>query len=536
MHLQKNLTSLKARYWIWLTLGYGAIWAFVNLPALTEAWWYIDDFWLMEQPIGSSLWWRFANEAGRPVTTFLFMLQVFERTPNDVVGNILVRWMQGGLHVISAVVIVAILQRYARFWVAVVSVMPFLLWGFNGEATLWFGGIQHVVGLLFVVFGLLWIQLGVSKGKIGWSVGGGVLCALSILTNQVPASGGIFLWLVTIALRWVERERFFASPESDESPKSVRFSIHPQIRNILLEGIYLVVGLGTGAVISLIMVKVSGYGRGDMAIDLHNKFLYYVHVNKVLFFWPQFYPQSLKLAGAGLLVLFIMALVYAAVKSCVSKWALFFSLFVVACGTFILHLANLIISMNWPSMRVLYISPLLICAILILCLTLFHKRLLGIGITLFILAVIVVNYGIISYQNAQDFISVYQGDLDTLAQIEDFAQQNNVTNVLVIPKDRVKNVMHYNPYQCQYNYLDAHRSDFHTPWSPHPFIRTHSEVLNTWPDNRATLEQPELLAWGALNKARQHYAEMAPQRPQSDGPFVCMLAPDRSDLILVYPQ
>lgn len=527
----------KPVFWIIVGVCYFFLWLAPNWPAVTETWWFADDFWMIERRSSGEEHriYELAYTAGRPMTSVLFVLHKWAMDPTSPQGAVVVRLIQGMAHVLGSLCLAAFFARFLPRWKAALAATPFLLWGFNAEAVIWFGGIQHVFGALFAVGGWLCVAAGLEQKRWWLWATGALVAGLSILCNQNPAAAALMLWVFAFAFEsdrpgafggiqpkslvqgW-ENTRFF---ESLGRLLDRLFTIRP-IGNFVWRGIHLCWGLGVSALASLWLLKKYSYHRAGSDIDWASKWSFYKELNLTLFFWPDFYPTGLQIAHGALLAVVAIGLIVALIRRSLTVTGFILWGLALLAGTVLPFLANLVIPMNWPSFRIYYIAPILICALLGLAFRLWSCR---IGTLIVVLVAIGIGWHNIwlSAQNAPNYPKLYRKDLETLVFIEQEAEKLGRDTVLVLV-GAIAWPWEQNPYNIRYYHMDGFRSNFHTPWTPHPFIRIHSRKI------KAPGDEFEIRQWG------EPYTDFARSLPPGPPYFVVVPAPDKEDLLLVVPR
>lgn len=527
----------KPVFWLAVGVCYFLLWLAPNWPAVTGTWWFADDFWMIERRSAGEQHriYELAYTAGRPMTSVLFVLHEWAMNPESPGGAMVVRLIQGAAHTLGALCLALFFSRFLPRWKAALAATPFLLWGFNAEAVVWFGGIQHVFGALFAISGWLFIAKGIEQRRWWLWVLGALVAGLSILCNQNPATAALMLWVFALAfggdqqsafagihpktlLQGWERTRLF---ESAGRMIDRLLAIRP-IGNFFWQGLHLFWGLGLSALVSLWLLKKYSYHRAGSDIDWAAKWAFYKELNLTLFFWPDFYPTGLQVAHGLLLGVAGGGLVVALIRRSLTFTGFVLWVLALAAGTVLPFLANLLIPMNWPSFRIYYIAPILICALLGLAFRLWSNR---IGTWAVVLVAISIGWHNIwlTAHNSPNYPGLYQKDLQTLATIEQEAAKLERDTVLVLV-GAIAWPWEENPYGIRYYHKDGFRSNFHTPWTPHPFIRIHSDKL------KAPGDEFEIKQWG------EPYTTFARSLPAGPPHFLVVPAPDRDDLLLVVPR
>src|SRR4051812_4116296 len=112
-------------------LGFSLLWAFAFWPGLHDAWYFYDDFLFSSTSFSFNL--KAGSCQGRPLFALWAATYVLDRDPANPLANILLRWLQGVIHVSIALMAAYLLWQQLRSWYASLAVLPFLLWSFNAE-------------------------------------------------------------------------------------------------------------------------------------------------------------------------------------------------------------------------------------------------------------------------------------------------------------------------------------------------------------------------------------------------------------------
>src|SRR6516225_3042360 len=107
--LNEQAGELTLRFpWWRVFFIFGLLWALFFWPALHNAWWYADDFWAGEWT-DAQRWGPFVLGNGRPLLGLWSYSFLLDHSPNAQWANILLRWFQGGVHVLNATVLAGLL-------------------------------------------------------------------------------------------------------------------------------------------------------------------------------------------------------------------------------------------------------------------------------------------------------------------------------------------------------------------------------------------------------------------------------------------
>ncbi len=528
--------SRKIRGLLLFAVLYG-LWLFSFWPAISSVWWYADDFWMMERRLAgeSSQIYGLAHQAGRPVTALLFLLHSWATDQHHPERALAVRLLQGAAHVLTTCLLFHVFRRRLPYGPAILCALPFLLWGFNGEATLWFGGIQHVFGALFSVVGYLLVDRGEKYSSWGWKAAGGGFCACAMLANQNPATACLLLWIWDGLAGWETEER--NRPAQEQLPEIPPHFIFAKIgRHLDLlflrkkawpwlgRGWSLLCGLGLGAIISYYLLYRFQYHRSQGQIVWLDKLAFVVELNRYIFLWPEFYPKVLRMSGYAFLAAIATTMLFLFLTRPREWWRITSAVLFLLAAAVLPYLANLLIPGNWPSFRILYLGPMAVGCVGAWLFLFWRNRIFCQIVLSVLLFSINWHYVWLARHNAPNYPKLYQADLATLRQIEEAARTKEIREVLVLAGEGCPWPFELNPYGIRYYHYDAFRSNFHTPWTPHAFIRLHSDVLQARGnefDNRERVRS---------------YRDWANQLPPGPPYFRCEIAPDNPRLLLVIPR
>ena len=135
---------------------------------------------------------------GRPGQLLWMFTFALDSRANQEIGNLLLRLLQGALHALAAVLAAAVLQRHNRDRVTWISGLPFLLWGYNGEAVLWRSAGTYPAAALLGLLALWVLRASRSPARAL-----PVVCSLitaGILTNQLAAAAALVVWVLAAGL------------------------------------------------------------------------------------------------------------------------------------------------------------------------------------------------------------------------------------------------------------------------------------------------------------------------------------------------
>jgi hypothetical protein len=447
-------------FW-WVLLIYGCLWAFAFWPALHDAWWYADDFWMGEWT-EAQRWGVFVIGNGRPLLGFWSYSFILDHSANDQLVNISLRWLQGGVHVLNAALIARLLWDVVRSWIAILASLPFLLWPFNADAVLLRSASFYAIATLLSLLGLWAIRFNGSKRDRLYWICGSCLCGLSMLAMQTSAFASIAVWIVLVGLTALQEQPM---------PR----------RRLLREAAFLAAGTMIGAAISYWLIKTHPIslfaGRGRLASDLGATFKLLCDINRRVILFPGFYPSWLKLFHVllGADTMFAIAFFgWTQYKGATDIWRPILVFFCLTLCLVVPFSAQLIaVGQPLVVLRTLYLAPIVFTACCVLTLQLLKKRVWLQQGSVVLLFLILISYWPIARKHAAEYVKCYQSDMADLRRVEQHAAELGLTRVMVVPGMPFYN---YNPHHFQYFMLCTHNSSLAFPWVRETFIRNRSRL------------------------------------------------------------
>ena len=457
---QANDFTVRFSWWkVFFTFGF--LWALAFWPALHNAWWYADDFWLGEWT-GVQRWGSFVIGNGRPLLGLWSYSFLLDRSPNDQWANILLRWFQGGVHVLNVTLLARLLWDVVHRWTAVLAVLPFLLWPFNGDSVLVRSASFYAIAALLSFLGLLAIRVNDSQRNGLYWVSGACLCALSMLAMQTSAFASVAVWIVLVGLTAIHLEPF-------------------PWRRLLREGMFLAAGIMTGATISYWLIKTRPIpmslfaGRGDVALDFHRALRMLGRIDSLVIVFPSFYPWWLQVLHVILIAATLFAIMlfgWTEYKRAKAIWRPILVLFCLLLCLVVPFSAQLVaVGQDAVVLRTLYLAPVLFSAGTMFTFQLFTHRVWLERATMALLFLILISYWPICREHAAEYVKCYQADMADLGEVEQHAAELGLTRVIVVPGTFFSL---YNPHHFRYSMLCTHNSSLAYPWVREAFIRNRS--------------------------------------------------------------
>lgn len=472
-----NRATTSSKWAGWgVLIGFLALWLGAAWPGLGEAWWWADDFLIMEWKPAELPWLNIPS--GRPLSAELFRLILLMKAPDGVLGNIWIRLGQGTLHVLSAWLVFGIFRRRISLGAAAGCALPFLLWPFNGEVVLWFGGLQHAAALFCGVLGV-WM-LGVSRWKWFWSAVAMMMCAMSPLHNQAHIGVPVVIWLATV---W---ERYAGGKNPGEGPAG---SAKVRGLDLFRESTAVLGGLLIGSIISIGYLHRYENTRGTYADSLGEQ----VKVAQELIYrwviWPEFYPWTIPALHVLFLSTAIIVLIAAAIRrrsrweSALLGWGL------IGVGPLLILMPNLILKYQWPSFRMYYGMSIYLGVILYMIFRMTGKR--GRGYILGLVVVLIGCYAMIHREVAGEYLRNYREDVRVIGRAVTMAKEAQGTEILFVAPPHCGNTWNPNAHLLRYNHCGSMHSNFFIPWAWPALLRLHAPQLTIVTDEREMAQYTE---------------------------------------------
>ncbi|MEP6955430.1 MAG: hypothetical protein ABI883_01285, partial [Chthoniobacterales bacterium] len=444
-------------------LGFSVVWVAAFWPALHDAWWYADDFW-MGSWTSAERWGRFVLGNGRPIVGVWSYSYWLEGGASEW-PNILLRWGQGGVHLFNAVLIASLLWEVMPSRAAILAVVPFLLWPFQADAVIWRAGFVYALAALFALAGLRLIRRQESRrNKLRWTAGS-ALCGLSMLTMQPSAFASLLVGCILVALTIMR-------------PGPVPW------RRLLREAAFVSSGVILGMVVSFWLIH--SYppfpppfgGRAQLAPDLPVRLALLWELNKTVVFFPTFYPAPIKIVHGAIIGSALGALVaviwrWTRARDYFLRRVLVLTLCLLGCVFFPYAAQVLVVGQERIVLRTLYLGPLLFTAGWLVSYLAWEQSLWLRRLHLGLLLALALLYLPIARRHAAEYVQSYAGDLAALHEVEQSAMRLGLRRVMVVPG---MPFAFYNPYGLRYLMLCSHNSSLAYPWVREHFIRARSSL------------------------------------------------------------
>jgi hypothetical protein len=163
-----------------------------------------------------------------------------------------------------------------------------------------------------------------------------------------------------------------------------------------------------------------------------------------------------------------------------------FTLLVFTTGFVLPYLANLVVAGSPMSFRTFYFAPLAFIAMFSIAFAVARESKWIIGfLVAFIAALALLNMGI-AQANARDYVTLYNGEVQAISDLETVAAQNHYDTV-----ETFTDSAPINPFGLTYPWQDGHECDFRFNWSAKTFIELYSPLKVPWPSDDGTARLKE---------------------------------------------
>jgi len=450
---------------LFLFFFYVALYSLVNYPAVSQAWWYRDDFPLTETPRPNKGQLDTLNH-GRPVNYLLLATYSWETGDQWAAVNVSLRLFQVAFHALAATVASALLARKRGDWSSYAAVLIFLLYPFNGEAVLWRSAALNPLAALFSLLGVGLLrhallgrqstqpdahrQKSISIGNRVIQISGFSLIALAMLTHQQAALAGLVVWVLISGFQALQHKAF--------SPHWWRTSAW------LLSG-YLV---GIGLSRFCIYLFFGPAGRAALTTDWLNKGALAFTLNR-LYLLSDYYPDWLAALHLLILVggLSVAGHHWISLRRRKSGWIPLAAL----TSLLILPYAIVLLTVeSWPAWRVTYLAPFVVVGAWLFLdqslATYPRGRLLN-GV---LLGLLLVGYLPIAWINNAEYVYVFEQDLAQMRAIETWAMHQTENPATIVVATAPAYVRTWNPYGITYMQADSKVSAFLADWTIAPLV------------------------------------------------------------------
>lgn len=439
-------------------VAYFSIWFLANWPAVSQPWFFLDDF---NYGLRSSFLDLFDSGLilGRPIFGLWLGAFLIDQDPHQMYLNVIIRLIQGVFHCLATSFAAVLIWNQARHWTAFLFVLSFLLWPFNGEAVLWRSAGQYPIGALLGVLGVYLINYDDEFVSIS-NIFGCIILIAGMLTNQLSATSGLTVWTFMLFLNVVK-------------PRKDAFGPKVIYKTFLIAFGYVIGGLLSYA----IAYKYNVYTnyRAGFTTEVTNKILYLIKLSYMSIL-SAYYPPWLL----SIIILSLTATTFAIAVKVLRDLRSVKEIFIlVVLSSFLIvspFFSLLIVSEINYSWRVMYLAPFIMTySFIILGQILVHNRLL-ILILVLVFCVIQIGFIRISWSNSSEYVELFKNDIRILKNIEDdFIKENyqGKSIVIITSEDYFRTK---NPYDLHYMQADSKVTAFDRHWVADSFVRRFSTL------------------------------------------------------------
>jgi hypothetical protein len=503
---KKNVAARRTELAVFLCLL--LVWLLPRAMAFIEPFWHADDYTMWNLKTWSMLHDSARN--GRLLNGPIIALYNLFPPPDHALGSIILRSLQGLLHVGAAFIIWKSLLKQLKPWQALAATLPFLSWAFNCEATLWIGATIYPAGALLSVLGVYLARLDSTRSRIS----GAACLALSVHTTQAAACLGIALYILLLLLDWIGRNR----PGTGLS-----------LRRVLLESAWIAGGYLAGGGLSLWLMKVLECKRRAESFSLEQNGTLVMSLLKRLWNFDGFYSAAFQYFLLLLPFAVLATLLLAIIKGrC--KWPALLLVPVTLAGISLAPFAANFLSGN-PLMplRILYAGTVGWVALLATGFAL--SRSIGWTGTLYaVCGILFLALNTVpAIRETGDLCMTYREDRATLLRLEEFAAATPTREVLFM--DYLTAIItHTHPYDYHYPYKDGLKYSIfqHHSWN-YRFLQYYSDSLTLYP-----MWERDNEFGNTWDQTRHKYKNMAWWLPRDEW-IMFHYAPDEN-IILVIPR
>lgn len=446
--LSERILQSRLGWGIIAFLGLFFLWTLFVHPALFSEWWGADDFNTLEHRgvlVPAKMLTSYFFSSARPIGTLAaisehVMLSVFP----PFTAGLFIRLLQGIAHVAAATLIGTLLVQWTGRKLAMLTVLPFLVWPFGSEATVWMAAFAYPIAALLSVGGLL-LLLRAERFFSARTIMGMVLIFLAPFSNQSAGIAAFVTFLILVALSLSDRAK-------------LRSLVRPLAALAIA---YLLAVVVQGALLSLFREsRFSGYLPGTQFAHLRSQlYLTYLYLLSA----PYLYPLWVRgvhflLFLLGLIAVFPFFPARTIIQKILGGIA---AVGLIAIMFLALRAPTVFTGMDWVSGRTLYIDPLVMTCALCFILQSRLRPAHSAGIVLLLLTALLIGYYPISTVNARENVIVFQNDLKTLQNLEETARAQG-TDQLAVAFQPYRSPPP-NPYNLRYiDFGENHYSAFRT--------------------------------------------------------------------------
>jgi len=427
-------------------------------------WWMGDDFnyivnWRIWYESGDPLtkmpsWHALKN--GRPLMVILLSTFLIDNTVNSEIYNVILRYAQGIAHCLAVTIMLIILWYKTHKINIIFYILPFLIWPFNAEAVLWRSASQYPFSALLICSGMYLILIN-SSNNISRNILGILFIVLSIMTNQVSAFLGIAIFILILGIKSLNNEDVLIK------------ETYNQIFIIFL-------GFIIGGFLSYIIGCTSG-DRIGISNDIIGKIKLLIELNYSVIFNIKFYPRWIIFIHSFLIILPILLILYKKKHSSLPSRNIILAL-VCYLSIFIIPYSAILLSKeNWPSWRIMYISPIIFTSAFLYLDYLLDRFKFKKFIEFATLILLVIGYVQISRINTSEYFEAFNNDLKQIEVIDNYLREHDLAkdypiHIVTFP-DYVRT---WNPYNLKYIHGNSKTSAIMRDWYVGPFLSLFSSL------------------------------------------------------------
>lgn len=439
------------------------VWVIFVHPALFNEWWSQDD--LMTLARGTERYTRtqiinsFAR-GSRPLQTIVQLLTnaVLFHTSSDFTAGIVLRLIQGTMHVLCASIAGLLLARFTERKIAFLTVLPFLVWPFSHDATIWVSGIIYPLAALLSLLGIL-LLIGKAESSSARRFAGMFFIALSPFANQSSCLAGGVVFCMALALSRHHREH-----------RSLLLHMLPYVLTAYTVGLALNIQLTTQAQDQ----RIANFSVTEVPKHMWEPV---TRGFKSLLTTPLLYPPWLTIFQPALFAFALIAIFpLSSAQSIRHKMiggvvVLLLGLSIVC----IIRAPAIAIGSTWITERMMYLDPFLFSLAFCLILQAKLKPNINAMVSLLLLTVLIGAFLPISLTHAREHVTVYNRDVEELRRLEHIASQEQTKHLLLVTtKFRSSSV---NPYSIRYSFGSPSVSSFTSEMFSFFFITYYSKTL-----------------------------------------------------------
>lgn len=235
-------------------------------------------------------------------------------------------------------------------------------------------------------------------------------------------------------------------------------------------------GFIIGGFLSYIIGSTSG-DRTSFSNDIIGKIMFLIKLNYLVIFNINFYPRWIIFIHSLLIILPILLILYKKKHSSLPSRNIILAL-VCYLSIFIIPFSAVLLSKeNWPSWRIMYISPFIFTSAFLYLDYLLDRFKFKKFIVFAMLILLVIGYVQISRINTSEYFEVFNNDLEQIEVIDNYLSEHDLAkdypiHIVTFP-DYVRT---WNPYNLKYIHGDSKTSSIMRDWFVGPFLSLFSSL------------------------------------------------------------